>query len=120
VRSTQYSFRDRLADYFKRHPGQWIDGSVLEGIAGKYAWRTRISDCRTQLGMTIENRVRLVLTHEAGCPAFHRESVLSCCCDVSRSVRVSEYRYVPVLEAVPTQAHDLNAMTPNADEGRLW
>lgn len=44
-----------LAAYLKARPHQWIDGRELAGIAGAYAWRTRLSDCRA-LGMTIANR----------------------------------------------------------------
>ena len=52
------AFRDILATYFKVHPNEWIDASVLQGLGGRYAWRTRVSECRTQLGMEIENRQR--------------------------------------------------------------
>ena len=52
------AFRDRVAAYFRAHPDQWIDASVLQEIGGRYASRTRISDCRTQLGMVIKNRQR--------------------------------------------------------------
>ena len=54
------SLTDQIAAYFKAHPGQWIDGKVLAHVGGGYAWRSRIADCRTQRGMTIENRVRRV------------------------------------------------------------
>jgi len=52
------AFRDILADYFRARPNTWIDASVLQGLGGRYAWRTRVSECRTQLGMEIENRQR--------------------------------------------------------------
>jgi hypothetical protein len=70
------SLRDRLADYFKRHEGAWIDGRELGTIAGAYAWRTRLSDCRVQLGMDIANRCRLVRREDGS------------------SYKLSEYRYV--------------------------
>lgn len=54
------NLRDRVADYFRAHPNVWVDGRVLMSIGGAYASRTRISDCRRQLGMTIDNRVRTV------------------------------------------------------------
>ena len=50
-------FRDRVAELFKAHPGQWLDGMTIAEIGGCYASRTRISECRTQLHMDIENRV---------------------------------------------------------------
>ena len=67
------TFRDKIAEMFKRHPNVWIDGMELAHVGGCYASRTRISECRTQLGMTITNRVR---TLPNGC-------------------KVSEYRYQP-------------------------
>jgi hypothetical protein len=54
------SFRDAVADYFRQHPDQWINATRLEAIGGRFAWRTRVSECRRQCGMTIENRVRQV------------------------------------------------------------
>ena len=47
-----------LAAYLKARPWQWIDGRDLGRIAGSYAWRTRLSECRTSLGMTIANYQR--------------------------------------------------------------
>jgi hypothetical protein len=52
------SYRDRVADHFRAHPNTWFDGLTMATLGGAYAWRTRISDCRTQLGMHIENRER--------------------------------------------------------------
>ncbi len=66
------TYRDAVAAYFKAHPGEWIDGMELARVAGAYAWRSRCAECRTQLGMTVENRQR----------------------KVGRRT-VSEYRYVP-------------------------
>lgn len=70
-------FRDRVAGWFKGRPGEWIDARDLERIGGRMAWRTRTSECRTQLGMTIDNRVRRVQLSNG------------------EIVRVSEYRYRP-------------------------
>lgn len=65
---------EQLAAYFRARPGQWIDGERLE-FAGKYAWRTRVSDCRKPpFNMRIDNRVRRV-------PGSGR--------------KISEYRYTP-------------------------
>lgn len=55
-----HTYVNAVADYFKGNAGQWIDGLVLQQIGGHYAWRSRISDCRTQRGMVIENRQRKV------------------------------------------------------------
>ena len=48
-----------------QRPHEWLDGRTLGQIAGAYAWRSRVSDCRIELGMTIENRKRVV-TDEHG------------------------------------------------------
>lgn len=53
------TFRDRVAEYFRAHEGEWIDGMTLAQLGGVYAWRTRISECR-KLGLTIENRQRKI------------------------------------------------------------
>lgn len=54
------TYRDRVADYLMSHAGQWVDGLALQEIGGRYAWRSRVSDCRTQLGMVVDNRQRKV------------------------------------------------------------
>lgn len=77
------TFTARVADYFQTHPGEWIDTRTLEVLGGRNAWRTRVSDCRTQLGLTIENRQRRVEAQD-GTPYV-----------------VSEYRYVPYVPLGP-------------------
>ena len=52
------AYRDKVAGLFRAAPGPWIDGLTLASRGGAYGWRTRVSDCRVQLGMVIENRVR--------------------------------------------------------------
>lgn len=54
------TYRDAVADLFRARAGQWIDGLELARAGGAYAWRSRVSDVRTQLGMVIENRQRKV------------------------------------------------------------
>jgi hypothetical protein len=70
------SFRQMVAAFFKARPNEWIDAVALEGVGGRQAWRTRVSECRRQ-GMNIENRVR-------------RERNV-----IGDGYTVSEYRYVP-------------------------
>lgn len=67
-------YRDKVADLFKSKPNTWIDGLDIAEIGGAYASRTRISECRRQLGMQIVNRVR----RKPG-----------------SGVKVSEYKFVP-------------------------
>lgn len=49
------SNRDAVAEFFKEHPGLWINASTLMKLGGSLAWRTRVSEAR-KLGMTIQNR----------------------------------------------------------------
>lgn len=51
---------ERVAALFLRKRGMWIDSSELAQVGGRMAWRTRCSECRTLLGMEIQNRVRTV------------------------------------------------------------
>ena len=66
------TYRDRVATLFKDRPFRWIDGRQRATIGGAYAWRTRLTECRTELRMDIRNRQRRV-----------------------NQVVVSEYRYCP-------------------------
>lgn len=69
---------EQLEAFFKARPNVWIDGLDLE-FAGKYAWRSRVSDLRRPpFTMTIENRERWKY-------GAHGEKLW----------KVSEYRYVP-------------------------
>lgn len=70
--SDERTYRDAVAAHFRAHPYEWLDGLTLSQYGGAYAWRTRVSNCRTDLGMNIENRVRQ-----------------------NGRRKVSEYRYVP-------------------------
>jgi len=70
------SLTERLAEYFKARPNEWIDGRELSRVAGTYGWRTRTSELRTQRGLTIENRQRHVKTPDG-------------------QYTISEYRFVP-------------------------
>lgn len=55
--SKRLSKRDAVARLFLAFPGQWLSDQEFYGPGGRDAWRTRISDCRSQLGMNIENRL---------------------------------------------------------------
>lgn len=71
------SLNDVLAAFLTARAGRWIDGERLSHVAGKYAWRSRLSDLRrAPYGMTIENRQR-TLTSGSG-----------------KRYKVSEYRLV--------------------------
>lgn len=55
------SLVERLAAFFRAHPGEWIDGRTIATIAGSYAWRTRVSDVRRPpFNMSVTNRQRRV------------------------------------------------------------
>lgn len=51
---------EATARYFKARPNQWIDARELFAVGGSFGWRTRISNCRKQFNLTIENRQRTV------------------------------------------------------------
>ena len=70
------AYRHKVAGLFRASPGAWIDGLTVASRGGAYAWRTRVSDCRVQLGMVIENRVRTL----------------------PDGSKASEYRYMPADE----------------------
>jgi hypothetical protein len=71
------TLNQRLEEFLKARPDIWIDGEDLGKIAGKYAWRSRVSDLRLKRGMVILNAV-VNVTDAQGKP-FKR----------------SLYRYVP-------------------------
>ena len=85
------TFTDRVAAYFEARPLQWINAMDLERVGGRQVWRSRVSDCRTEKGLVIENRCRRV-TRPNGEP-----------------VTISEYRLVPrlpLLDALDEPASD--------------
>lgn len=51
---------EKVAGLFMRCRGEWIDSEVIAGIGGRCGWRTRVSECRTDLGMDIRNRQRRI------------------------------------------------------------
>ena len=70
------AYRDKVARLFRAPRFRPRDGLPVASHGGAYAWRTRVSDCRVQLGMVIENRVRAL----------------------ADGTRASEYRYMPPAE----------------------
>jgi hypothetical protein len=93
VTNAKRTFRDNVALFFSQRPNVWIDGMVLESIGGRYAWRSRVSDCRRELGMVIENRLR------------HQYDASG------KRWTTSEYQYVPAATPQPkivAEPHDLN------------
>ena len=82
------TYRDRVATVFKARPNEWIDGVDLEKAGGKYAWRSRVSDCRTDLGMDIQNKQVMMK------PPHHSPWLF-------KPYKVSLYRYVPAAEPQP-------------------
>lgn len=72
------TFANKIALYFAVRPGEWINADRLARVGGKYAWRTRVSDCRLHHGMRIDNRQRR--------ERFERTGL---------GFVISEYRYLP-------------------------
>ena len=99
------AFRDILANYFRARPNTWIDASVLQGLGGRYAWRTRVSECRTQLGMAIGNRQR----------RERRRTVATVKVSV---VTVSEYCFVPSGDAFRLTSQDAEISSESGPESK--
>lgn len=51
------TLNDKLEAYLKARPNRWIPATAFERVAGRQGWRTRLSNCRRQRSMTIENRL---------------------------------------------------------------
>lgn len=61
IRQSTTSRTARLAAFLQAHPDQWHDGAgIIAEIAGRYAWRSRLSDARRRYGLHIANRQRRV------------------------------------------------------------
>ena len=101
-----------LALLERRYPG-WVPAMDFEQPCGRQAWRTAISEARTLAkadGGDIENRtrrMRLTTTRDT--------SVQTWTLSEYRLKRASESR--PVVVDTP---HDLNALAPSVETGRLW
>ncbi len=50
------SFTDRVEALFRSRPDTWIDAIDVQRVGGQFAWRSRVSNCRTRRGMVIENK----------------------------------------------------------------
>jgi hypothetical protein len=48
---------DVAESLFKNHPNEWLYWGEFANRCGALAWRTRISECRTKRGLTIQNRL---------------------------------------------------------------
>ena len=46
-----------VANYFEARPNQWVSYRELMQVGGQMAWRSRVSNCRRDFGMTIENKI---------------------------------------------------------------
>lgn len=54
--STRRSNLAAVAAYFRAHQGQWVSALEIAKVGGLLSSRTRVSECRTVLGMDVENR----------------------------------------------------------------
>jgi hypothetical protein len=105
------SFNDRLEAFFREHANEWVNSDRIAEIAGKCAWRTRISNLRTERGLTIENRLQTKRRHAADCPRLYAWDIAPCTCEPVRYT-VSYYRYVPAV------AGDDFQLVPEVQEAR--
>lgn len=49
-----------VANFLRARRRRWVDGRELARVGGFYGWRTKVSNCRTVLGLTVENRKRTI------------------------------------------------------------
>lgn len=49
------SLTDRLEQFLRAHPGEWLTMDALAEVAGVGGWRSRLSDCRRKRRMFIEH-----------------------------------------------------------------
>jgi len=68
MKLTHLSRLAQLAAFFRGRPNLWLDGAgEIAQIAGRYGWRSRISDLRKPpFNMTIANRQRHVRRSDGG------------------------------------------------------
>ena len=82
----------KLRAFFAERPGRWVNARDLEPIAGRQAWRTRVSELRQQLLVekvgTIENRQYSARALERDAQGQPARLWLG-------GAIISEYRYVP-------------------------
>lgn len=48
------SLTDRLEQFLRAHPAEWLTMDELAEVAGVGGWRSRLSDCRRKRSMHIE------------------------------------------------------------------
>lgn len=60
---------DRTALLLKRNRGRWLNALVLARAGGLLSFRTRVSECRTVLGMDVQNKVE---RSKRGARSFYR------------------------------------------------
>lgn len=89
------TYTERVANLFRRWPNIWISAIEIENVGGRQGWRTRVSECRRQRGMTIENRQRWVPRH------LDRGGL-----EVA-GYRLSEYRWVPNCQEPVTKGNTM-------------
>jgi hypothetical protein len=58
--SHAHRLTEATAQFFRTNPNLWLNARKFLPVGGTEAWRSRISDCRTKLGMDVENRQKVV------------------------------------------------------------
>ena len=92
--SARLGYRDAVAAVFKAKPNVWLPSRHFYKPGGACGWRTRISECRTELHMNVRPNKTIRVRRADG----------------SLKYRLSLYCYAPPAEpvAVPSDGHDLN------------
>lgn len=72
------SLTEKVRALFLANPGRWIDGREIAQVGGYAGWRTRISDCRKDFAMQIENeyerRPNLTISRYRYTPETYKEA----------------------------------------------
>lgn len=58
------NLNEQVAALLTRRKGRWVLWSDIARVGGACGWRTRISQCRTRMGMVIDNRQRHIKTRQ--------------------------------------------------------
>jgi hypothetical protein len=91
---TTPGYREAVAAVFKAHPRKWLPSHRFYTAGGRDGWRTRISECRLELGMNIRPNKTISVRRSDGTLKY----------------RLSLYCYVPpAVDATPVQGHDDNS-----------
>jgi hypothetical protein len=90
---TRTGYREAVAAVFQAKPNVWLPARKFYKAGGQNGWRTRISQCRVELKMQIDNKGTIRVRRADGTLKYI----------------LSLYRYVPAVSETEQTGHDVNA-----------